>query len=164
MKRVFIVMLLTTLFRPIAASAQAKTDFSGTWTMDPTRSESAAQGTPIAPVIQVIRQNASELIIQSTHGPESYTVIYLLDGSEIANAGAAFGPARSKSRWDGAKLVTETVGHVNAMAVKTIEVRSLDVSGKHMSVQTTLEMQHGYDGPKVQGFATGTDVYVKSTP
>ena len=47
---------------------------------------------------------------------------------------------------------------------ETREVRSLDATGKNMSVQTTLEMQHGYDGPTVQGFATGTDVFVKSAP
>ena len=164
MKRIVLVMLLTALVRPITAGAQGKTDFSGTWTMDPTRSESAAQSAPIGPVTLNIRQNASELIIQTNHGSESYTVIYLLDGSEIANAGTPLGPARSKSRWDGAKLVTETVGHVNAMAVKTIEVRSLDASGKNMSVQRTLQMQHGYDGPRVQGYATGTDVFVRSTP
>jgi hypothetical protein len=164
MKRIVLVMLLTMLTWPITAGAQAKADFSGTWTMDPTRSESAAQATPIGPVTLVIRQNATELIIETTHGPETYTVIYLLDGSEIANAGAAFGPTRSKSRWDADKLVTESVGHVNAMAVKTKEVRSLDATGKNMSVQTTIEMQHGYDGPTVQGFATGTDVFVKRVP
>ena len=96
MKRIALVMLLTVPL-PITAGAQGKTDFSGTWTMDPTRSESAAQATPIGPVTLVIRQNASELIIETTHGPQSYTVIYLLDGSEIANAGPpSVRPGRSR--------------------------------------------------------------------
>ena len=55
MKSVLAAVLIATLI-PFYAHAQSKPDFSGTWKMDPSRSESAAQKEPIGPVTIVIAQ------------------------------------------------------------------------------------------------------------
>src|SRR5437763_5987832 len=66
----------TTLFRSIttlisfSAHAQSKPDFSGTWKMDPSRSESAAQKEPIGPVTIVIAQTEHDVKIE-TMSPRS---------------------------------------------------------------------------------------------
>jgi len=50
-------------------SAQGRPDFSGTWKMDSSRSESAAQAEPIGPVTLVIAQTPNERTDQNLSAP-----------------------------------------------------------------------------------------------
>ena len=50
------------------ATAQEPIDFSGVWQMDPSRSESAHQATPIGSFTLVIKQAATELSIETRRG------------------------------------------------------------------------------------------------
>src|SRR6476620_2317862 len=101
MKRLVAAALFATLVSPFPALAQGP-DFSGTWKMDPARSESAAQKDPIGPVTIVIAQTRNELRMETTRTDGSSVVTYKLDGSEVQIPGGT-----AKTHWDGAKLVTE---------------------------------------------------------
>ena len=50
---------------------------------------------------------------------------------------------KSKARWDGAKLVIESMREIQGFSITTKEVRSLDAGGKEMSVETTINTPQG---------------------
>ena len=58
--------LLALLFSPGISTAQTRPDFSGTWRMDASRSESAMQAEPIKSMTVVIKQTASDITIETT--------------------------------------------------------------------------------------------------
>jgi hypothetical protein len=149
-----------------AISAQTTPDFSGTWTMDPTRSEAAAQGTPIGPVVVAIRQQPGELHIATTRDGSTQTVRYLPAEAKAVVSGASVG----SFRWNGPKLVTSLATDINKQAVTVEEVRTLNPAGTEMTVEVTLVVQHGYQSggsSAVQyrnspNTSTGTNVFVKA--
>lgn len=120
--------------------AQAQPDFSGTWSMDPARSEAAAQGTPIGPVTVAIRQTPSELRIDTTRDGRTESVRYLPASAKATTAGELLGAFR----WEGPKLVTTLVTDINKQAITVQEVRTLDPGGREMTVELTLVVEHGY--------------------
>src|SRR5688572_23583779 len=97
----------------VGPAAQSVPDFSGTWTMDLTRSEAAAQGTPTGPVTVAIRQTPGEVNIETTRNGRTEAVRYL---PVSVKATAAAEPMGS-FRWDGAKLITRLVTDINKQAI-----------------------------------------------
>jgi hypothetical protein len=59
------------------------------------------------------------------------------DGKENVNEGFRGSSIKSKTRWEGAKLVTESVMETPNGTRETKEVRSLSADGKTMTVETT---------------------------
>ena len=70
---------------------QSRPDFSGTWSMDLTRSEAAAQGNPIGPVTVAIRQMPEELRIDTTRNGRTESVRYLPTSAKATAAGKCSG-------------------------------------------------------------------------
>ncbi len=108
--------------------------------MDLTRSEAAAQGTPIGPVTVAIRQTPGEVRIETTRNGRTEAVRYLPASAKAVSAGETLG----SFRWDGPKLITRLVTDINKQAITVEEVRSLDASGREMTVELTLVVEHGY--------------------
>jgi hypothetical protein len=123
MKRTFIVSLALTLVMVSAATgwAQAKTDFSGSWTFDQTRSDPPAAGRrgggaggrgggPGAPTLLTIVQTPAQITIDRAMGPSgTISGVYKLDGSESTNLMGDVFLSKSKVSWDGPRLVITTV-------------------------------------------------------
>ncbi len=151
-----LIVLSATLVPLVSAHAQGKPDFSGTWKMDQTRSESAAQTHPIGPVTLVIKQTPNELTIETTRNDGSTVMMCKLDGSEVTIPGGT-----AKTYWDGVKLVTEVERYVQGQAVTTKETRTLATGGNEMLVDMTLVVQHGYSA-NTSNYGTGKDIYVRS--
>lgn len=124
----------------VGLGAQTQPDFSGTWNMDPTRSEAAAQGTPIGPVTVAIRQTPGEVRIDTTRNGRTESVRYLPAAVKATGSGELLGAFR----WDGPRLVTRLVTDINKQAITVEEVRSLDPAGKEMTVEVMLVVEHGY--------------------
>jgi hypothetical protein len=155
------------------AVAQEKPDFSGKWTMDPTRSESVAQAadaSPHGPVTVAITQTPDEVVIVTDRDGPRERVTYRFDrnGSSAPKPiGTTGSDTRviedAQARWDGARLVTTTIYRVNGMATKTIETRSLAENTREMIVETQLQVEHGYEsnGRGPQGYTVVKDVYKK---
>jgi hypothetical protein len=147
-------------------TAQSAPDFSGNWTMDLSRSEAAAQGTPIGPVTVAIRQTPEEVTVEMTRNGNTQTMRYLPAGTKPVIAGDVAGTFR----WQGSKLVTSLVTDINKQAVTVEEVRSLNPAGTEMTVEVTLVVQHGYQtgGTSVvqshnsANTSTGTNVFVRA--
>ena len=150
-------------------AAQTPPDFSGTWKMDPTRSESAHQDVPIGPVSLVITQTAGEFRIE-THRSEPKSAVtstevltFHFDGKESINPGPSEVPIRVKAHWDGPRLVAETEREINGATVTTMQIFQLSPNRKEISIQKTLTVQHGYQDPgpsKTTG--SGRDVFIKT--
>lgn len=124
----------------VGVSAQSAPDFSGTWAMDLTRSEAAAQGTPIGPVTVVIRQAPGEVNIETTRNGRTEAVRYLPASAKATASGEVLGAFS----WNGDKLVTRLVTDINKQAITVEEVRSLNPSGSEMTVELSLVVEHGY--------------------
>jgi hypothetical protein len=141
-------------------------DFSGTWTMDLTRSEAAAQGTPIGPVTVAIRQAPDEIRVETTQNGTTQAVRYFPDSMKRLSADEPAGTFR----WEGSQLVTNLAAYINKQAVTSMEVRRLNPAGTEMTVTVTLVVQHGYDSgassaPGARNFpntSMGTNVFVKA--
>jgi hypothetical protein len=159
MNHVLPAALVVVLLSPCAARAQGTPDFSGTWTMDASRSESAVQNEPIGPVTLVISQTANELKMETTRGQRTTTAILKLDGSENRIASGT-----AKTRWEGTTLVTETVRDIQGATVTTKESRKLNPAGNEMLVETVLVVQHGYSLKGTPNYGAGKDVYTKVKP
>ena len=157
MKFVPSTVLIAALVLPAAPAAQGKPDFSGSWTMDRTRSESAMQNEPIGPVTMVIAQTPGDVRIETTRTQGSSVVTYKLDGSEVTIPGGT-----AKTHWDGTTLVTEAVRNIQGQTVTTKETRRLNPDGTEMTVETMLVVQHGYSLRGTPNYGAGKDVYVRS--
>jgi len=104
-----------------AAGYAQKTDFSGTWTLDPEASGMAGGaagggaaggggggggrggGGPMT-----VKQTADTLSIERNMGGNAVTTTYKLDGSESEVPAGRGGTAKATAKWDGAKLVITT--------------------------------------------------------
>ena len=119
MMRVVLLSLAIGLGVSPVASAQAKPDLSGTWTLSgtnpPNYPGSAGWGVP-SPTV-VVKQSASEISIQSGQsGAQPMTVAYKLDGTDTIweapsttqSGSTAVVKWRTKARWDGNNLLLFT--------------------------------------------------------
>jgi len=159
MKRALLFALAAAVVLPFYARAQAKADFSGTWTLDTAKSDPAPQGRGggggAASV--TIKQTGNELSVTSEGRQGPQTMTYKLDGSESTNQVMGRGGAqsvKSTAKWDGSSLVIETTRDFNGTSMTTKEVRRLDNGGKEMHVETTAQTPNGEQKRKV--------VYTKS--
>jgi len=130
-------------------------DFSGSWTMERSRSQSSEGAT------LEIKQSAVEIIIVSQVAGKSSSRTYPFEvsphpASETITAG------HTHASWDGTKLVTETMSDIKGQTVSYRQLRFLNVSGTEMTVETLTIVQHGYAMKDGKNYSTAKDVYVRA--
>ena len=169
--RVVLALLAGVLIVPLAALAQTQPDFSGTWTMDPSRSESAHQDVPIGAVSLVIRQTVADFSVETRRTQSkrssisSETLKSKLDGTESVNTGLSGIEIKVKAHWAGPKLIVETAREMNGSTITTMQTFELGANGNEITIQKTLTVQHGYQGPGApRSTGSGTDVFVRRAP
>jgi hypothetical protein len=137
------------------ASAQAKPDFSGTWTLDPAASGMAAPAGGGAPGgggggggrgggalgngPATVKQTADTLTIERTQGEQKIVATYKLDGTESKNSmmgrGGQAMESVSTAKWDGPALVISTkVDMGNGPQEST---QKWTVNGSTLTIETT---------------------------
>jgi len=144
MRRAFFLFLAAAVVLPFTARAQAKPDFSGTWTLDTAKSDApmGRGGRGGAPGPITITQDASTL----TQKRGEQTLAYKLDGSESSNEVQGRGGAqtvKAKAHWEGSKLIIESTREIQGFSLTTKEERSLSADGKEMTVHTTASTPQG---------------------
>lgn len=145
----------------VAGFAQKTPDFTGTWTLDPSKSEMprmggmggrGGEGGMGGGMTVTIKQTAGTLTIEQRMGEMSRTIAYKLDGTESVNPGMRGGDVKSTSRWEGNTLVTESTqtmsGPSGEVTIKSKEIRSLADDGT-MVVDTTRETPRGTQTSKL---------------
>jgi len=145
MRGVLLAAMVAAVIIPFSARAQSKPDFSGTWTRDAARSD-PAQGRGGGGGGHTIKQTATEVAVTIAGRGGQETQIYKLDGSMSTNqTESPEGPLTVKgtAKWDGASLVIETTREVRGMTITSKEVRTLDASGKEMTLEATVQTPQG---------------------
>jgi hypothetical protein len=122
------VLLAIALAMPTLAQAQ-KPDFSGKWIQDmeksdPARGGGGGGGGAANPQTITITMTATEFTSERTTAQGVQKTVYKLDGSESSNAGRG-GDVKSKTVWDGNKLVTKYQRVMGENTVDVTETRSL---------------------------------------
>jgi hypothetical protein len=163
MKRARVGIIAAAVFAVAAvAFAQAKPDFSGTWTLDPDASGMAAApggappaGAPPAGTTgggggrggggslgngpATVKQTADTLTIERTMGENKVVTTYKLDGTESKNTmmGRGGTPMESVSvaKFDGGKLTITTKRDMGGQMVETTETWS--VAGPVLTIEST---------------------------
>jgi hypothetical protein len=120
MKRALIVgvALAALVALPSPDWAQGKTDFSGSWTFDPSKSDAAGAsgrrggggrmggGGPAASM--TVTQTPTQITIDRTINQGATSAVYKLDATESTNLMGDVFLSRSRVSWDGSKLVITT--------------------------------------------------------
>ena len=150
------VALAALVALPAAGWAQAKTNFSGSWTFDQGKSDPPpAQGRRGGggggrgggggvPASLTIEQTPTQITIERAMGPAGTTsAVYKLDGSESSNALGDVFLSKSKVTWEGPNMVITTVkdmgqGPNGMMSENLKEVFSLD--GGALTVVSTMRV------------------------
>ena len=149
MRRVLLMAMIVAAALPFTGRAQGRPDFSGTWIRVVDKSDPSTQ-TPNSG--HTIKQTATEIAVTlpGRGGPE--TSIYRLDGTEGTNQSLSpEGPltVTGTAKWEGASLVIETRREIRGMTITTREVRTLDATGKEMTIEATTRSPQGEVSRKV---------------
>ncbi len=145
--------VLTVFLFAASLVAQSKPNFSGTWTLNVSKSDFGPLPAPTSRV-DVIEHNDPALKIATTadtpQGKQSFTSNYTTDGKEVVNKR---GPQEMKSKltWDGAKLVVDSKVNVNDQDIAIKSVWSLSADGKTLTQNVHLAAQMG-EADQVQIF------------
>jgi hypothetical protein len=142
--------------------AQQRPDFSGTWSMDVSRSDSSTHEGFVGPVTWVIRQSPRQLVVDIKRGPKSMTLTYTIYDKPLGAAAA--GVPSYVGYWIGDALVTETAQNIQGQTVTTKETRTLQNDGQQMHVDRTVQVEHGYTLRRGQNYSSAKDVFLKSAP
>ncbi len=128
-----VIVCAIALALPSFASAQAKPDFSGKWIQDMEKSDQPQGGGggrgPAGPQQITITQTAADITFERTMGQNVVKTVYKLDGSESSNMMGRGGEVKSKTTWDGNKLVTKYQQTRGENTVDVTETRSLEADG-----------------------------------
>src|SRR5262245_26890850 len=154
MKRTMIAAVTLAAFVALPAldRAQSRTDFSGSWTFDASKSDAAAAGRrggggrmggggPAAAM--TVTQSPTHITIERTIGQGQTSAVYKLDSSESTNLIGDVFLSRSRVSWDGPKLVITTRKDLGLtpngpMAEESKEIFSLE--GGVLTVVTTTRI------------------------
>ena len=149
--RVSLAPLMLLLCAVVALGQDAKPNFSGDWTLDREKSEmgeprqggggGGGRGRGMGMGSFSITQDGDSLVLKRKvefQGEErTFESRHTADGKENINEGFRGSSVKSKTHWDGAKLVTESVIETPNGTRETKEVRSLSADGKTMTVEIT---------------------------
>ena len=125
----------------MALSAQAPPDFSGTWTLDPARSQNLGPMAAMQDTATIV-QTPEQLTITdrvTMQGRDSTRELHFdLTGKTVTNAGPMGDRNATVAKWvAGALVVTWTAeGAIAGTKVVRTETRSLSADGKTLTVQS----------------------------
>ena len=143
--------LLVTVFQQ--APASARPDFSGTWTLDRSRSQS-----PEA-ITLTIKQTATEVSIETTRDGTKSVRTYPIEPEGKPSSG--IDSSHPRAYWNGTKLVAEGAGNIQGQTVSTRETHSLNAAATEMTVESIIIVQHGYSFGGSRNYGSAKDVYTR---
>jgi hypothetical protein len=145
MRKYLILSLVMILAVASFSIAQARPDFSGTWLLDTDKSDlgmnsPVAKQTPMRKVELILKQTDKQLSIERAPGE---VAVYKLDGSESINSLPGGNQAKTTMNWAGDTLVGKSTSTIGEMSVEMTDVRSLDASGKVMTLKVARQTPRG---------------------
>ena len=135
------LLLLSSVLLASSALAAPPADFSGTWTLNPSKSSNLGMMSSMQ-YESTITQSADTLTVRDKSTmmgkTQNQETRYALNGSEVPNTSYMGDPARTVTHWDGRKLVTvwTSEGAVAGTTKQRTETRSLSDDGGTMLVES----------------------------
>jgi hypothetical protein len=142
-----------------AVSAQPRPDFSGTWRLDVNRSNSAAHSGAPRPVTLEITQNATEISIRTITEEGASTLKYAIAQTEAPTLATTTGAPTA--RWNGTTLTTDAIRDIRGQSVTVQQSRQLSADGNEMTVDSIVNVQHGYSLSGAQTYGASRDIFVR---
>ena len=138
--------------------AQGRPDFSGTWRLDLARSDTISQPDGSRPATVTITHTPAEMRVESTGARGTTTTTYRFASSEPLS------PENALARWRDDAVVTDAVLNVRGQSVTVQQTRRLSADGNEMSVESIVNVQHGYTLSGAQTYSALKEVFVKVKP
>lgn len=159
----FIIVLGAALLLQ-SASASHSNDFTGSWKMVASRSESPQQTPPVTDMTFVIDQAADRVRLDMTSGADKMvSVIFPIVQAPKPPADPPAGDEK-RAYWDGNRLVTERGVIISGQTVSSKQTLSLSPDRNEMIVERLVIVQHGYTLRGTKNYATVKDVFVRVAP
>ena len=149
-RRMSVATMMLLLCVAVGFGQDTKPNFTGDWTLDREKSEMGepgpggggrGRGRGIGMGSFSITHDVDVLVVKRKvefQGEErTFESRHTTDGKENVNEGFRGNSIKSKTRWEGTKLATESVMETPNGTRETKEVRSLSADGKTMTVETT---------------------------
>lgn len=135
----------------VAALAQQKPDFSGTWKLNVAKSDFGVLGGPDSRTDVITHKEPSltdDVTAEGAQGKQQYTVKYTTDGKEATNQ---VGPREIKStlKWDGSNLVISSKFLFNDAEVLGEATWALSADGKTLTINVHYTSSLGDADQKV---------------
>ena len=149
-----VVASLTLALSLLQSTPVSRPDFSGSWTMDRSRSQS-----PEANSLK-ITQSPTEITIETQTGGKTSTRTFVFEASKHP-ASETLSAGHSHASWDGTILANEAVGEISGQTVSYRQLRYLNGPSTEMTVESVTVVQHGYSLKGGKNYTTLKDVYVR---
>jgi hypothetical protein len=158
-------VLVASLAFPTSGTPQGKPDFSGTWIMDASRSESPVQNEPVKSLTVVISQAPYQIGIETKRDDRVQSITYRPGSPDALTGGRGrSGLLDAIWYWQGDKLVTETLSDVNGMTMRTKAIHTLQSGGAELSIESLVVVEHGYTLRGARNYGSVTDIFKKTAP
>ena len=154
-------VLATVMLLPPLGDVQRRADLTGTWTMIPDRSESPEQEPPVKSIVLDISHSDTALNVNANRDGHTTATSYPIDNTATPAAGTV-GAGTTRAYWDGRRLVAWRAGNVQGQTVSIKESFEVNADGSELTVETTVEIQHGYTMKGAKNYASSRDVFTKT--
>ncbi|HLY15742.1 MAG TPA: hypothetical protein VKR61_00900 [Bryobacteraceae bacterium] len=146
-RRITRLFSLTLLMAALAiVQAHAKTDFSGTWKLNTSKSEFGQMPPPDSLTEKIAHQDpdlkANVVSTGGMMGDQTYDVAYSTDGKETANK-VGENEFKSTGKWDGDQIVIDTKGSFSGTEFTSKDHWELSRDGKTLTVSRHLSSAMG---------------------
>jgi hypothetical protein len=134
------IAVVSVLFGGVAAAAQEKPNFAGTWKL------ASEAGDPFTSPQLVVGQNAKTLTVTSTSQMGEIKTTYNLDGTEARSPLDFNGTTIdrvTKAAWSGSKLVLTAISEFNGQSFEVKSTWTLNADGTLLSETTRPDFQGG---------------------
>ena len=132
------------------------TRLAGTWQLDVAASSSIAER-------RVITLSPQWLRIQILRAEDDRppVLVYRFDGTDAVNP---FGSGKATSRLlrEGGAIVTETIYEIRNSPITVREALSVNPAGTELTINTTLRVEHGYEGTLSAGEKKSPNVSIST--
>lgn len=148
----------------VSQSPVDRANFSGSWKMIASRSDSPGQTPPVTEMTFVIDQGADHIRLDiTTPDSKPVSVSYPIIPTPKLPADPVAGDER-RAYWDGAgRLIVERGGTISGQTVSARQALSLNADGTEMTVERLVIVQHGYTLKGAKNYASAKDVFARVT-
>jgi hypothetical protein len=146
MKKIALRCVAILALAALSCVAADKPNFTGKWTLDTEKSD-FGQMPPPTSQIQEIDHKDPKLKIKTTtksaQGDRTAEASYTTDGEENTNPGAQGSEVKSRTKWDGNKLVSNRKLSFQGNEVEIADTQELGADGKTFTIDRTFKSAMG---------------------